>query len=194
MRLRGALFGALCALIAQSAGAQEIRPQEQARLDRFERIAGQAVLEALAYGSAEDVGALTTALSGAPQIAFDASLQGDWRCRTMKLGGRARLVVYTDFDCRMTLDTTGVRFEKLTGSQRTSGRIEMREGRAVYLGVGFVASESPQDYGDLTPDFEGTGTVTPDVAIFERISETRARLMFPAPVNESDFDILELRR
>ena len=112
----------------------------------------------------------------------------------MKLGGLTRLTVYTNFKCRMTLDITGIRFEKLTGSQRTSGRIEMRDGRAVYLGVGYVSSEAPQSYSELAPNFEGSGTITPDVAVFERVSDTRARLLFPAPVNESDFDILELTR
>lgn len=189
---------AICsaALLAAGTGAfaQEIRPQEQQRLDRFERIAGNALLEAMAGGAAGDVAALATALSGAPQVAFDPSLAGEWQCRTMKLGGLTRLTVYTNFKCRMTLDNTGVTFEKLSGSQRTSGRIEMRNGRAVYLGVGYVGSEEPQAYGALSPDFEGTETLTPEVAIFERVSETRARLMFPAPVNESDFDILELTR
>lgn len=192
--MKRALFVCCAALIAGAAGAQEIRPQEQSRLERFERTAGTAVLEALAGGAAEDVAALTAALSGQPQVAFDPSLQGDWQCRTMKLGGLNALVVYTNFKCRMTLDNTGVTFEKLSGSQRTSGRIEMRDGRAVYLGVGYVSSEAPQGYADLEPAFEGNSTVTPDIAVFERVSDRRARLMFPAPVNESDFDILELTR
>lgn len=192
--MRQMRFACLLALITGAATAQDIRPQEQARLDRFERIAGTAVLEALAGGKAEDVAALTSALSGKPQVAFDSSLQGEWRCRTMKLGGISELVVYTNFTCRMTLDNTGVAFEKVSGSQRTSGRIEMRDGRAVYLGVGYVSSGTPQSYADLDPTFEGSGTITPDVAVFERVSDTRARLLFPAPVNESDFDILELTR
>ena len=190
-----ALFAGLSAtLIAGAAVAQEIRPQEQARLDRFERLAGTALLEAIAGGTRADVAALTGALAGTPQVAFDPSLAGEWQCRTMKLGGLTRLVVYTNFKCRMSLDNTGVTFEKLSGSQRTTGRIEMREGRAVYLGVGYVSSEAPQSYTALPPDFEGTATVFPDVAVFERVSDKRARLMFPAPVNESDFDILELTR
>jgi hypothetical protein len=188
------LVAGVIALAATTAIAQEIRPQEQARLDRYERLAGRALLDGLSRGSPADVAALNVALSGTPQVAFDPSLQGEWRCRTMKLGGSTALVVYTNFKCRMTLDNTGVTFEKLSGSQRTSGRIEMRGGRAVYLGVGYVSSEQSQSYGDLAPDFEGTGTITPDVAVFERISPTRARSMFPAPINESDFDILELTR
>ena len=192
--MKAAFIAGLGMLIAGGAVAQEIRPQEQARLDRFERLAGTALLEAMAQGEASDVAALSGALAGVPQVAFDPSLNGEWKCRTMKLGGAPRLVVYRNFKCRMSLDNTGVVFEKLSGSQRTSGRIEMREGRAVYLGVGYVASEEPQNYADLDPAFEGSGTITPDVAVFERISDRRARLMFPAPVNESDFDILELTR
>ena len=192
--MKAAFIAGLGMLIAGGAVAQEIRPQEQARLDRFERLAGTALLEAMAQGEASDVAALSGALAGVPQVAFDPSLNGEWKCRTMKLGGAPRLVVYSNFKCRMSLDNTGVVFEKLSGSQRTSGRIEMREGRAVYLGVGYVASEEPQNYADLDPAFEGSGTITPDVAVFERISDRRARLIFPAPVNESDFDILELTR
>jgi hypothetical protein len=192
--MRRALLACCATFFANGAVAQDIRVQEQARLERFERTAGTALLEAMAQGSAEDVDALTVALSGTPQVAFDASLQGEWRCRTIKLGGTPALVVYSNFKCRMALDNTGVTFEKLSGSQRTSGRIEMRNGRAVYLGVGYVSSEAPQIYGDLASDFEGTATITPDVAVFERVSQKRARLMFPAPVNESDFDILELTK
>lgn len=195
--MRHAALVACCSLLIAAGGAhaqQQIRPQEQARLDHYERSAGTAVLAAMAAGSSEDVAALTHVLSGPAQVAFDPSLAGEWRCRTIKLGGATALVVYSPFKCRMTLDITGVTFEKLSGSQRTSGRIEMRNGRAVYLGVGYVAEAAPQAYGALPNDFDGSGTITPDVAVFERVSQTRARLLFPAPVNESDFDILELTR
>ncbi|KEJ88033.1 DUF4893 domain-containing protein [Sulfitobacter donghicola] len=191
--MRIASFAAFV-LMASTAYAQDIRPQEQARLDRYERTAGAALLEAMAGGAPADVAALGTALSGKAQVAFDPSLQGEWRCRTIRLGGAEQLAVYTNFKCRMALDNTGVSFEKLSGSQRTKGRITLRGGRAVYLGVGYHSSETPQDYADLATDFEGTETLTPDVAVFERVSPTRARLMFPAPINESDFDILELTR
>ena len=178
-----------------SAAAQDIlRPQEQSRLARFDEIAGAAILQALQTGSEADVSALATALSGEPKVAFDQGLSGDWSCRTMKLGGTTGLVVYTPFDCRLTFQNNGYVFEKLSGSQRTKGLLEMRNGRAVYVGVGFVAGETPPAYADLAPEFEGDGAIQPDIAVFERVSNTRARLMFPAPVVESDFDILELTR
>ena len=186
---------ALCALIALPAAAQTpMRPQEETRLARLSETAGDALLRALAEGAPGDVAALTTALSGTPQIAFDESLVGLWSCRTIKLGGLAPLVVYSPFRCRIGLDATGAIFEKLTGSQRTVGRIEMRDGRAIYLGVGHVADATPPSYDTLDPAFAGDGTIQPQVALFERVSPTRARLIFPSPVVESDLDILELTR
>jgi len=174
--------------------AQDIRPQDTARLDRFSKSAGDAILEAMAHGDPTDVSALTTALSGEPQVAFDASLAGEWTCRTMKLGGTKRLVIYSAFKCRITLDATGADFEKLTGSQRTNGRISLREGQAIYVGVGHTSDQSPPAYVDLPEDFQSNGSIQTDVAVFERVSPIRARLMFPAPAVESDFDILELTR
>ncbi len=188
---------ALCGALLLGAPAQaqsDLRAEDATRLQGFTQAAGDALLQALASGAPDDVAALSKALSGAPQIAFDASLAGDWKCRTMKLGGLSALVVYTNFACRFTASDTGFTFEKLTGSQRTRGTITLREGRAIYVGVGFVAGQNPPAYADLPADFQSEGTIQTDIAVFERISPTRARLMFPSPAVESDFDILELTR
>lgn len=187
---------ALCLMcVAVPAAAQEVlRPQEQSRLARYDEIAGNALLQAFQTGASGDLSALTRALSGTPQVAFDQGLSGDWNCRTMKLGGQTGLVVYSPFKCRLTFQDGGYLFEKLSGSQRTKGFLGMRDGRAVYVGVGFVAGETPPAYTDLAPDFAGDGTIQPDIAVFERVSNQRARMMFPAPVVEGDFDILELTR
>ncbi|QFT59026.1 hypothetical protein FIU94_09320 [Sulfitobacter sp. THAF37] len=186
---------ALLIWAAPAAAQVDLRPTDAARLDRFDASAGRAILQALAGGAPGDVAALATALSGTPQVAFDETLSGDWSCRTMKLGGISALVVYTDFKCRFSLRADGsFAFEKLTGSQLTRGTITFREGRAVYVGVGYVSEEDPAAYADLPADFTSDGRVQTDVAVFERVSPTRARLMFPAPAVESDFDILELTR
>jgi hypothetical protein len=171
-----------------------LRPEDAARLDSFQTAAGDALLQALSRGAPGDVAALTTALSGSPEVAFDETLDGDWSCRTIKLGGLAELVVYSPFKCRFTIRNDGFVFEKLTGSQLTRGMVTMRDGKAVYVGVGYVAGQNPPDYADLPADFTSDGSVQTDVAILERISPTRARLLFPSPVVESRFDILELTR
>ncbi len=176
------------------AAQTDLRPQEQSRLDRFEETAGRALLQAYHSGGSDDLAALARALSGTPQVAFDEGLSGEWACRTIKLGGAAGLVAYTPFTCRLTFQGDGYLFEKLSGSQRTLGHITMRDGRAVFVGIGYVAGTTPPAYGDLAPDFAGDGQIQPDIAVFERVSNSRARLMFPAPVVESDLDILELTR
>ncbi|MGJ8546533.1 MAG: DUF4893 domain-containing protein [Sulfitobacter sp.] len=172
----------------------DMRPHDAAKLDRFETTAGAALLEAFAAGSAPDRSALATALSGTPIVAYDPSIVGDWSCRTIKLGGLTGLTAYSPFSCRITLSETGYVFEKLTGSQRTAGRLGLRDGRAVYLGVGFVADTAPPDYTALEPGFTGNGTIAPQVGLFERVSDSRARILFPQPAVESDLDILELTR
>lgn len=185
----------LMLLIAGPALAQSnLRPEDANRLDGFTTSAGNAVLQALAGGAPQDVAALSRALSGVPQVAFDETLAGNWNCRMLKLGGIAALVVYTPFKCRFSIGSQGFDFEKLSGSQRTKGTILLRDGRAVYVGVGYVAGQKPPAYSDLPPDFTSDGVIQTQIAIFERISPTQARLMFPSPAVESDFDILELTR
>ena len=182
-------------LLASPVLAQDtLRAEDAARLDGYDSDLGNAVIEALAGGAADDVAALTKALSGRPDIAFDETLAGKWKCRTIKMGGIAPLVVYTPFDCVFEIAAGGFTFEKLSGSQRTKGSIQLRDGRAIYVGVGFAAGQTPPAYADLPEDFTSDGDIQTQVAVFERISPTRARLLFPSPAVESDFDILELTR
>lgn len=182
------------ALSTPAIAQDTLRAEESARLQGYAAAIGNALSAALAAGTPADVAALSTALSGTPDIAFDESLVGDWKCRTIKMGGIAPLVVYTPFDCRFEIAAGGFSFEKLSGSQRTKGSIQLRDGRAIYVGVGFVAGETPPAYADLPADFRSDGRIQTQVAVFERISPTRARLLFPSPAVESDFDILELTR
>ena len=193
--MKGLTALALCAALTGPALAQDtLRPEDAARLEGYSSSLGQSLIEALAGGSSADVSALTNALSGQPDVAFDESLAGNWKCRTIKMGGIGPLVVYTPFDCVFEIAAGGFTFEKLSGSQRTKGSIQLRDGRAIYVGVGFVAGQNPPAYADLPADFTSDGTIQTQVAVFERISPTRARLLFPSPAVESDFDILELTR
>lgn len=186
---------AIAALLASQASAQsDMRAPDAARLAGFTTAFGDAMLQATSGGAPGDVAALTRALAGTPQVAFDETLAGDWACRTIKLGGISPLIVYTPFKCRFTIGPQGFDFEKLTGSQRTRGSILLRDGRAIYLGIGYVSGETPPDYDALPQDFQSSGTIQTQVAVFERVSPTRARLMFPSPATESVFDILELTR
>ena len=61
---------------------------------------------------------------GGEAIGISASdLVGDWKCRTIKMGGLLPAVAYSFFKCRISERDGGLRFEKLSGSQRVSGRL-----------------------------------------------------------------------
>jgi hypothetical protein len=185
---------AMCLAGAVQADEAPMRAQEQLRLDGFQASAGKALLQALSAGTLRDVDQLQEALAGAPLPPLATTLAGEWDCRTFKLGGIATLTVYAQFKCVFEPDGTAFTFEKLTGSQRTMGRVTMQDRTMIYLGVGYVADELPMAYADLPPEDFGDGVYQPQVGIVEQTGPNTARILFPAPINESDFDLLYLTR
>ncbi len=116
---------------------------------------------------------------------------GDYRCRTVKLGSQGGedglgYVVYGWFACRIEQTPRGLKFSKLTGSQRPSGLLFPENNREmVMLGSVSLASEpAANSYGRL-PDRDL-------VAVLERVGERRWRLVIPWPRNESNLDLIEL--
>ena len=116
---------------------------------------------------------------------------GDYRCRTVKLGsqgGEAGLgyVVYGWFDCRIEATPRGLKFSKLTGSQRPSGLLFPENDRQmVMLGSMALAAEPPANSYGQRPDRD-------IVAVLERIGSARWRLVIPWPQVESNLDLIEL--
>jgi hypothetical protein len=158
------------------------------RLARFDAIMAEALAEARAGGAPEDVRLLEEALAGAPlPMAGDFDPTGDWKCRTLKAGGGLPLVAYGWFKCRISDDGSGWMLQKLTGSQRTTGRFyTLSATRLAYLGAGHYADEKPRRYGEEAKQDQ--------VAIAERRAENRIILLFPAPQFESKLDVLVLER
>lgn len=186
------------ALAGSAAGAQDIRPDDRARLDQLETAMGRALRQVLATGSDEDVVIATDALRG-PAMPADSvqagSLAGDWRCSMVKMGGTLPLVAYPPFRCRIEAEGNLLRFEKLTGSQRTKGTVRAMDGRWVYLGSTFVQGETPRPYADFPPEFDTqAGETLPDVGVLEVTGEGRARLVLPLPYRESVLNVLVLTR
>lgn len=124
-------------------------------------------------------------------IAFTPPPLGDYRCRTLKLGGQSDgmldYVAYPWFACRIAAGPgTALRFEKTTGSQRPSGRLFPDPGqRMIFLGSLILGDEQrPLDYGhDRERDLAG---------ILERTGDRRWRIVFPYPAFESMLDVVEL--
>ncbi len=132
--------------------------------------------------------ALAAALSG-KVLPFDEGYDptGDWRCRILKLGRGDALTVYDWFACRIFDDGASWVLQKTTGSQRTMGRFyQLSEDELLYLGALHYGYEDPLWWGE---DPERN-----HLAVATRLDDGRIRLEFPAPLAESDFDILELAR
>jgi hypothetical protein len=186
---------ALFFILALPAVAQDVRPADLGRLAELRGILlGAPGMRAQDEGDPADVAILREALAGLPGA---LAPEGDWNCRTLKLGGGLALVVYGNFRCRITVEGAGWRLEKLTGSQRTQGLITLRDGEAFYLGVGYVSGGPATDYAGLPPDSQTPvepGQTHAQVGIFEQMGADRARLLLPAPILESEFDILYLTR
>lgn len=116
---------------------------------------------------------------------------GAYRCRTIKLGSQGGedglgYVVYGWFTCRVEQTPAGLKFIKLTGSQRPSGLLFPEDDRSmVLLGSMALASEPPANSYGERPERDM-------VAVLERIGERRWRLVIPWPQNESNLDLIEL--
>ena len=116
---------------------------------------------------------------------------GDYRCRTVKLGSQGGedglgYVVYGWFACRIEQTPRGLKFSKLTGSQRPSGLLFPEDDRhMVLLGSMAMAQEAAANSYGRNADRDL-------VAVLERIGEARWRLVLPWPQYESNLDLIEL--
>ncbi|RZJ32531.1 MAG: DUF4893 domain-containing protein [Brevundimonas sp.] len=116
---------------------------------------------------------------------------GNYRCRTVKLGSQGGedglgYVIYGWFACRIEQTPNGLKFVKLTGSQRPSGLLFPEDDRhMVMLGSMALASEPAANSYGQRPDRDLA-------AVLERIGDRRWRLVIPWPQNESNLDLIEL--
>jgi Domain of unknown function (DUF4893) len=107
----------------------------------------------------------------------------------IKAGGDPSLplVVYGWFKCRITDDGSGWFVEKISGSQRTTGRLYTKSAtELVFVGAGHVNDDPPRRYGDDSQQNM--------VAIVTRRGENRLVFMFPEPVVESKLDVMVMER
>lgn len=184
-------LAALLTLSASSALADGVVQKlmtaaDKARIEAYEDTRAEALTEAKDGDKAQL--AELEALLAKPLLSLpDFDLGGDWRCRTTKLGGLSPLVVYGWFKCRVSDDGSGWKLEKLSGSQRTTGRFyDDSQTRTIYLGSFSIAADKPQPYG--------SGPDTDQVGYAFRTGPAEWRIEFPAPKYESKLDILEFRR
>lgn len=158
------------------------------RIDAAWDLALQQARRQRGSGDLASTGDLIDPGAGRPSV---APPPGDYRCRTVKLGSQGGedglgYVVYGWFDCRIEQTPNGLKFLKLTGSQRPAGLLfPENDRRMVLLGSMALASEPPANSYGQRPDRDL-------IAVLERIGEARWRLVIPWPQYESNLDLIEL--
>ncbi len=198
-KAEAAAFVALLLLssVASAGWREDASPTDIQRLNALAESRTKGLDEA-SRGNPADLAAIHSVLQSGAAPASAAKPAGTWRCRTLKLGGITPDVVYSWFRCRISERGGRLFFEKLTGSQRTSGYLYPEGQSFVYLGASYGTAYGP---AEKPPVYSGTGAaagaaVTPDdqIGMLSLLYDGRARLELPYPVQESTFDVIELKR
>jgi hypothetical protein len=189
-----AIASLLLVATAANAGWQEQASRFDAqRLSRLDESRAKGLNEAQGAPAA-DLAAIDSVLHAPAVEASSTAVVGTWRCRTIKLGGITPDVVYGWFRCRISLKGGAPYFEKLTGSQRSSGFLYPEGGGFVYLGASYVTGEQPHRYSGNGAEAGARATPDDQIGLLSLLSDGRARLELPYPLQESTFDVLELKR
>lgn len=184
------LTAGLAAVQASGTYPDMLSTADRDRLSRYTPLRQTTLDYVRAHAEQEDLTVLEATLDGSGADIPPAQLAGVWYCRTLKLSRNPELplVVYGSFACLITDDSDGLRLQKLTGSQRTSGLFyDIGETRLAYVGALTLGDETEDLLYGARQDRNQVGylyVITPD----------RLRLELPAPHFESDFDILALYR
>jgi hypothetical protein len=191
-----AVTAALAASItAASAGWQDQASDfDKGRLAALGEAKQKALGEAKGAGGTGDASAIDAALGPASHAPSAGEVTGSWRCRTLKLGGVTPYVVYSWFNCRIAMRGGGLFLEKTSGSTRTAGFLYPGEGGFVYLGAASVVGEPQHAYSGNGASAGATATPDDQIGLLTAISSNHLRLEMPYPVQESTYDVLELKR
>ncbi len=139
-------------------------------------------------GTAEEIDILTKALAGEKlPLSGDFDPVGNWKCRVIKVGGGLPITPYGWFKCRISDDGAGWFVEKVSGSQRVTGRLYTKsDTELVFVGAGHVNDDPPRKYGQVAEQDQ--------VAIVTRRGKEKLVFEFPEPQFESGLDVLVMER
>lgn len=174
--------GAMGEALSCTAPAEALDARDTARIEDFVQSRTRGLAEAMLGPEAdrETVSALY-----APGIeAIETLPDGDYRCRTIKMGGISPLIVYGYFDCTVSEDAT--RIDKTSGSQRFSGDLTPSAGGLFYRGA--------LHYGDEQPIAYGSDAERNQVGCLYQVAGKPRRylLELPSPQFESTHDVIEM--
>jgi hypothetical protein len=188
-----AAFTSCAAISAAHAGWQEhASAYDVKRLSLLDESKSRGMEQAQSGGHTALIQAL---LDREPVSVSRGELAGGWRCRTIKLGGMTPDVVYSWFRCRVGEHDGVLSFEKVSGSQTLSGTLYPREsGGYVFLGAFSTKGEPVHRYSGNGQSAGARATPDDAVGVLEATSRSSARIEFPYPMQESVFDVIEMKR
>jgi len=193
--LSKAAFAILALMLTGSAANAGWREQasdfDAQRLSRIDESRAKGLAEASHGASPSDLAVIHSLLDAQ---SVSGSPAGNWRCRTIKLGGMTPDVIYSWFHCRISQRGGALFFEKTSGSQRSAGFLYPEGGGYVYLGASTVTGEKPHRYSGNGASVGAAATPDDQIGYLSVLSDGRARLELPAPLQESTFDVIELKR
>jgi hypothetical protein len=182
----------ICAVSAAEAGWQETASSyDVRRLSQLEESKSRGLAEAQAGGHAS----LIRAVLERPQVTISREeLEGGWRCRMIKLGGMTPDMVYSWFSCRIGERNGHLWFEK-SGTQRLNGALYRSDlGGYVLLGAYSTKFEPNHRYSGNQASAGAQATPDDAIGLLEATGPYSARIELPYPVQESVFDVIEMRR
>lgn len=183
----------LSATPALAGWQDDASPQDVQRLSQLDKARAEALRQAQGASDA-NLSAVRAMLNRNTQSPDLKSLSGDWRCRSIKLGGMEQVKIFGWFTCRVGKRDGKPFFEKTEGSQQMGGTLYPAENGFVFLGGTNAAKDKPAYYSGAGPSL-GAATTPSDVAgLLSLTGPNAARLEFPYPAQESTFDVLELKR
>lgn len=186
---------AIVATPAFAAWQDRASPYDVERLAHLSEARAAGMQEAAQGASPSDLAAARGVLNRNTRPAAISALAGNWRCRTIKLGGMAPSVVYSWFNCRIGAHDGHAYFEKLSGTQHFGGALYQHEsGGYVFLGGMNWSKDTPASYSSARRPIGADTTPSDAVGLLSSIGPNVARIEFPYPAQESTFDVIELRR
>lgn len=124
-----------------------------------------------------------------------SELAGSWRCRSLQVQNLG-VFVYPYFKCRITDGPDGLRFEKISGSQRRSGLLfPDGDRRFVFLGGQTVNDDPTHPYSALMEGFDGEdpeATEMDTVGVLQKKAKGRFVMIFDATTE--GYELYELVR
>jgi hypothetical protein len=184
------LLSALAAVVHAEPWAAVLTDFDRGRIDRLEATRAKA-LERADFADAATVKVIKDVV-GAQALPIDRkALPGNWRCRSLKLGGElGPASVNSFFTCRIRMMTgNALVFEKITGSIRRSAKLaEIDSHRMLYYGAYFAERDKPQSYG--------AGKPYDEIGMLTQIARNRLRIELPEPYAyaEALHEVIELAK